>query len=318
MGELLHSNNYSPIRLSEEVLRFQKVHKKYGRLAILNGLSLRVRKGEVYGFLGRNGAGKSTSIRIAMGISKANQGSVKILGEHVGPKSIKARQTIGYVAQEQHFYGWMTPLTLGKFVRGFYPKWDEAEYQRLIKVMDLPAKRKIQTFSGGMKAKQALALALAHHPQLLILDDPTAGLDAVARREFIEMVRDQALSSQRTTFFSSHLIDEVEAAADRVGIIEGGKTIYEGSLDSLQGLVLKYRCPSEYALELPPLPESFQLLEQRQVSGNLEWVIRAQRPADFQAIPLPSHWQAEAMSLEDIFISLVAKRLGDTSYAGPV
>ncbi len=212
-------------RYAPPALEFRDLVKDFGKVRALQGLELRVERGEVYGFLGRNGAGKSTAIRIAMGISRSTSGDAMVFGERMTANATGVRRRIGYVAQEQTFYGWMTARTIGQFVSGFYPGWQDEEYERLIDQMGLPPQRKIRAYSGGMKAKLALALALAHRPDLLILDEPTAGLDAVARREFIEMVREQAECSHRTTFFSSHLIDEVETAADRVGSTrEGGST----------------------------------------------------------------------------------------------
>ncbi len=230
------------------------LRKRYGAFEALSGLDLTVHEGEVYGFLGRNGAGKSTTIRILMGITHATGGELSLFGEPLGRDPVRLRQRIGYVAQEQNFYAWMTPITIGRFVAGFYPTWDDPEYTRLVQALDLPPRRKIGAFSGGMKAKLALALALAHRPTLLVLDEPTAGLDAVARREFLEMVREQAERTRRTTFFSSHLIDEVERAADRVGIVDDGRMRYEGGLRELSERVRMLRGPAEASLDLPPVP----------------------------------------------------------------
>jgi len=217
------------------VLELSGLEKRYGRVVALKGLDLTIRAGEVYGFLGRNGAGKSTAIRAIMGITHPTSGTVRLFGEEVTKRShVKLRQRVGYVAQDQTFYPWMTPKTLGRFVRGFYPSWNDATYADLLKRMDLPDSRRVGTFSGGMKAKVALAVALAHAPKLLVLDEPTAGLDPVARREFLEMIRDEAARTGATTFFSTHLIDEIEVAAHRVGIVDAGVTRYEGTVTDLR------------------------------------------------------------------------------------
>lgn len=215
------------------VLEVRGLTKHYGRVVALSGLDLTVTEGEVYGFLGRNGAGKSTTIRILMGITEATSGSLQLFGEPVGLDLVRARQRIGYVAQEQSFYPWMTPHDLAGFVRAFFPRWDDAEFVRLVKRLDLPTDRKIGTFSGGMRVKTALAIALAHRPPLLLLDEPTAGLDPVARREFLELVRAEQKTSGHTTFFSSHLVDEVELVAHRVGIVDDGRMRFEGTIPSL-------------------------------------------------------------------------------------
>ena len=219
------------------MLEVRGLTKKYGSVQALSGLDLTVAEGEVYGFLGRNGAGKSTTIRILMGITEATSGTIQLFGEPVGRDLVRTRQRIGYVAQEQSFYPWMSPRDLARFVRAFYPSWEDAEFARLTKRLELPTDRKIGTFSGGMRVKTALSIALAHRPPLLLLDEPTAGLDPVARREFLELVRAEQKTSGHTTFFSSHLIDEVELVADRVGIVDDGRMRFEGTIATLAARV---------------------------------------------------------------------------------
>lgn len=209
----------------------------------VDGLDLEVRSGEVYGFLGVNGAGKTTTIRMLMGIIKPDGGTITILGQRARRTTVRQKQSIGYVSQEQTFYPWMTCRALGKFVSGFYPSWDDTEFERLLHVLDLPRDRRASQLSGGMRVKLALALALASHPALLILDEPTSGLDPVARREFLELIRMQARQYHRTTFFSSHIIGEVERVADRVGIIHHGRMLYQGGLEELRDSVRQVRLP---------------------------------------------------------------------------
>ena len=235
-----------------KVLTLRGIHKSYGDLDVLKGLDLDVEEGTVYGFLGRNGAGKSTALRTIMGITYADAANIELLGDPVTGDAPELRQQVGYVAQEQHFYDWMTTESIGRFVAGFYPSWDKAEYLRLIKLLEIPTGRKIRGFSGGNHAKLALALALATRPRLLLLDEPTAGMDAVARREFIDIVRDQARSDQRTTLFSSHLIDEVERAADQIGVIDEGKMRFEGTLDDLRRSVRRYIYAPVKSVSAPP------------------------------------------------------------------
>ena len=224
----------TPAAELEVILRIDDLRVSYGRLQAVDHLNLTVRAGEIYGFLGRNGAGKTTTIRAMMGIIKPNRGRIELLGYRGRRIGVKQKQRIGYVSQEQHFYPWMSCRTLGRFVSGFYPTWDHEEYDRLLRLLELPPPRRVSHLSGGMRVKLALALALAHRPPILILDEPTSGLDPVTRREFLEIISRQARSHNRTTFFSSHLIDEVERVADRVGIIHNGRLCYEGEVTTLQ------------------------------------------------------------------------------------
>ncbi|MCB9596219.1 MAG: ABC transporter ATP-binding protein [Sandaracinaceae bacterium] len=273
--------------------------KRYGKVRALDSLDLSVGPGEVYGFLGRNGAGKSTTIRILMGITKPDGGVVRLFGEPVRGTPVHLRQKIGYVAQEQSFYEWMTAARLAKFVSRFYPTWDDATFLAQAKAQAIPLDRKVGTFSGGMKMKLALALALGHRPPLLILDEPSAGLDPVARREFLERVREDAERTGRTTFFSTHLVDEVELVADRVGILEDGRTRFEGTVEALAARVRQ-------VVDLegePPIAPGVRLLSDRVFRGRRRCVYEADDPAAFGALGVP----LDDLPLEEIFIEMVRR-----------
>jgi ABC-2 type transport system ATP-binding protein len=305
-------DDVSHMYAADPVLQLKDVHKSFGSLKVLDGLNIAVYPGEVFGFLGRNGAGKSTAIRLLMGITQCDAGHINVFGKPLKDDLIGIRQKIGYVAQDQNMYPWMTPRVLSKFVKSFYPAWDEKRYQQLINDFELPPKRRIGTFSGGMKAKLALTLALATRPQLLILDEPTAGMDPVARREFLDLVREQTVNDGATTFFSTHLIDEIEAIADRIGIVESGKAIYDGALDPLRNSINSWSIPKELYVA-GDLPGEFALsrlkvLKEGERQGR--WVITLQFSEDALAsteIVLNEGWRNEPMSLEDVFIAVVAK-----------
>src|SRR5688572_11569305 len=285
------------------VLRTTGLKKHFGRMVALNGVDITVREGEIYGFLGRNGAGKTTTIRALIGILAPDEGEMELLGRTIRRVDVKTKQRIGYVSQEPHCYPWMTARALGEFVSGFYPTWDGAEYDRLLGALDLPADRRFSQLSGGMQMKLALALALAHRPALLILDEPTAGLDPVARREFLELIASQARNHGRTTFFSTHLIDEVQRVADRVGIIDRGRMRYEGSVTDLRAEVKRVRTEPGGA---PPVPgPEFQLLRDESVAGSSALVFRAPAAA-WAAMSYGPAVRVEEMSLEDIFLAFAA------------
>jgi len=272
---------------ADVVLKLEGIKKAFGSLQVLDGLNLQVHEGEVFGFLGRNGAGKDDLIKI--------------------------RQQIGYVAQDQNMYPWMTPKIISKFVKGFYPSWSQERYQTLLDDFELPPKRRIGTFSGGMKAKLALTLALATRPRLLILDEPTAGMDPVARREFLDLVREHTVKDGATTFFSTHLIDEIEAVADRIAIVESGKTIYDGTLEPLRQRINSWSIPMSM-YQPGDMPGDFvmqgqKILKQQERKGR--WVVTVQFSTDMLSTTqmiLNEGWRHEAMSLEDVFIAIVASR----------
>ncbi len=288
----------------QNVLEVRGLKRHFGNVAAVQAVDLNVRAGEIYGFLGINGAGKTTTIRMLMGIIAAEAGTITLMGETTRRTSVKQKQRIGYVSQEQNFYPWMSCRELGKFVGSFYPTWDKAEFSRLLGVFEIPENRKVSHLSGGMKAKLALSLAIAPKPDLLILDEPTAGLDPVARREFMEIIVAQARQYQRTTFFSSHLIDEVERCADRIGILHAGQMRFEGGLHELRAEVRRVVFGGDLQVEVP---ESFELWTERKMEGHTSWVLRA--PAQvWETAQWPEGAEIQKLSLEDIFIACVAAR----------
>jgi ABC-2 type transport system ATP-binding protein len=292
------------------VLRTQGLRKRFGRMVALDGVELNVHEGEIYGFLGRNGAGKTTTIRALMGILSPDAGEIELLGRSVRRVDVKTKQRIGYVSQEPHCYPWMTARALGRFVGGFYPTWDKTEFDRLLSALDLPPDRRFSQLSGGMQMKLSLALALAHRPALLILDEPTAGLDPVARREFLDLIVSQARNHGRTTFFSTHLIDEVERVADRVGIIDRGRMRFEGGIPELRAEVRRVRwiVPRDPAMPPPlpvPLPEGFEVLRDESLSDERVMVLRA-HVASWMSADLGPGAVPEDLSLEDIFLAFAA------------
>ena len=215
------------------MLQTHALKKRYREVDVINGLELRIAAGDIYGFLGPNGAGKTTTIRMLMGIIAADSGTIELFGKQLKRPTNEEKKRIGYVSQDQHFYPWMTVADLGRFVGAFYPTWDTQEFQRLLRRLELASDRKAGQLSRGMQVKLGLALALAHRPALLILDEPTSGLDPLTRREFLEIIRSQAKSDGRTTFFSTHVIDDLEHTANKIGILHGGRLLYQGSAETL-------------------------------------------------------------------------------------
>jgi len=318
MVDINRSENAYPQPLSnrhaDPIVTLDKVSKRYGKLRVLNQLNLSVQPGEIYGFLGRNGAGKSTAIRLMMGISPPNSGHVSVFGEPMkGRRCAKARRHIGFVAQEQSFYPWMTPIRLGKFMGGLYPDWSNERYTSLLQRFELPDNRKAGSFSGGMKARLALSMALASNPRLLILDEPTAGMDPVARREFLSLVKAEVHSSDTTVFFSTHLVGDIEALANRIGILDGGKLVYEGSTEELAARSACFQADQSVNPEEFPLQElngrAYEMIRrssnQRQETLVLRWL-----EPDTQIIPapLPHGWRELPLSLEDIFVAMILQQ----------
>ncbi len=293
------STHQSPL-----VIRGLKQH--FGKVAAVDGVDIEVKDREVYGFLGVNGAGKTTTIRLLMGITAPDAGTITLFGKTEKRTTIAQKQMIGYVSQEQTFYTWMHGAQLGRFVSAFYPTWDQQEFERLLKRLEVPIDRRVSALSGGMKAKLALALALAPRPKLLILDEPTAGLDPVARHEFMAIVKEQFKKEGRSIFFSSHLIHEVERLAHRVGVIHQGKMRYEGSLKKWAMEIRRVKLPKN---KIWTIPIGFELL-QTAVNEKAQFYILKGAADLWKKIKLPAASQIETLNLEEIMIASVTRDLG--------
>jgi ABC-2 type transport system ATP-binding protein len=271
------------------LLRLEGITHRFGKVPVLDGLNLAVPAGEIYGFLGRNGAGKTTTLRLLMGLMPPDAGRIELFGETVKSVPVRFKRNIGFVPQEPHFYPWMTARQLGRFVGAFYPTWDDGEFERLLRRLDIPTDRKAAAMSGGTRTKLSLALAFAPRPPLLLLDEPTTGLDPVARREFNDQMIELQREQGTTVMFSSHLVGEVEQVAQRVGIIQAGATRFEGTIASLRAQVRRIA-----GLDQPCVEPGFE-----QVRGD---IYRADAGA-WDAVGLPPGARVEALGLEDIFLA---------------
>jgi ABC-2 type transport system ATP-binding protein len=218
------------------VIQFDDVFKVYGSDVALAGVSFEVPPGTVFALLGENGAGKTTAIRIMLGLANADRGSSTVLGMESASLGEYIRRRVGYVAERPTLYDWMTVRETGWFASGFYPDGFLTRYIELVGQFGLPLRRKIKAMSKGQRAKVSLALALAHDPELMILDEPTSGLDALVRREFLESMVDRAAAG-KTVLLSSHQIVEVERVADIVAIIRKGKLVALQRLDELKARI---------------------------------------------------------------------------------
>ncbi|HWY71744.1 MAG TPA: ABC transporter ATP-binding protein [Terriglobales bacterium] len=217
------------------VIETRELSKRYGDASVVCDLNLKVQRGQITGFLGRNGAGKSTTIKMLLGIAFPSSGSGTVLGRAIqnAKQSRHMRAEVAYVAEDKQLYSYMTVEQLIRFTRSFYRDWRTDTEQRLLRQFELPKQRKVKVLSKGMRTKLALLLALARRPQLLILDEPSEGLDPVGIEEFLsELVA--AASEGITVFFSSHQIAEVERIADQACIIDRGELRVSVSMDDLR------------------------------------------------------------------------------------
>lgn len=222
--------------MSDWVIETDALTKRYGAVEAVSGLDLRVAAGRITGFLGRNGAGKSSTIKMLLGMSHPTSGTGRILGHAIGDERAnrEARRHVAYVAEDKQTYAYMTVRQMIAFTRSFYDDWRADVEARLLRQYDLPLQRRVKALSKGMRTKLALLLALARRPQLLILDEPTEGLDPVSVEQLLQSLV-SAASDGTAVFFSSHQISEVERIADHVCMLDRGHLVLDASLDAIRG-----------------------------------------------------------------------------------
>ena len=229
--------------MADPVIETQGLQKSFKGLDALSGLDLNVPAGSIFGFLGRNGAGKTTTIKLLMGFLKPDGGNARVLGLAAtdAAASVEIRRRVGFVSEEKDLYPYMTVEQIIRFTRSFYTKWRDDLDRRYLKLLDLPPNRKISALSKGMRSKLMLLLGISHGAELLILDEPTEGLDPVAVEDVLRELVALGAADGTTIFFSSHQLAEVELIADHVCIIDRGAAIVTGSLDDLKAQYQRLR-----------------------------------------------------------------------------
>jgi ABC-2 type transport system ATP-binding protein len=193
-----------------------------------------VERGKTFAFLGRNASGKTTTIRMLLGLLKRDDGSIRVLGLDPTREPIELRRRVGYLAEDQTMYGWMQVGEILRFVAPFYPTWDHDLALRYVRDFELPIGTKIKHLSKGQNVRLGLVLALAHRPELVILDDPALGLDPIMRKQFNRDLITHLQGEGRTVFYSSHLLYEVEPVADEVAILDQGRVVRQADTETLR------------------------------------------------------------------------------------
>jgi ABC-2 type transport system ATP-binding protein len=222
--------------MEQWAIEINDLRKAYGKQCAVDGLTLRVPAGSIYGFLGKNGAGKTTTIELLLSIVRADSGSASVFGAPVtgGKESSSVRRRIGFVSEDKGLYPYMTVEQIIRFTRGFFPEWQMDMERRYLEMFELPLKKKVGDLSKGMASKLMLLLAMSRGADLLILDEPTDGLDPTAIEDVLRELVSIVASKGTTVFFSSHHLPEVEQIAEHICIIDQGKAVVAGSLDELK------------------------------------------------------------------------------------
>jgi ABC-2 type transport system ATP-binding protein len=237
---------------SKAAIEMENLSVSYGANQVLKGLSLEVPVGSIFGFLGANGAGKTTTIKTLLGFRPPNGGSARVLGYDVVRSRVEICARTGYVSEVNSLYEFLNVPQLCAFCRDVQRHWNQGVVDRYLQLFELPTKKRIKHLSKGMKSQLALCLALGNEPELLILDEPTTGLDPVARQVFLNTLVSEVAAKGSTIFFSSHILSEIEVIADRVAVLRDGKVVLSDELDTLRETQKILRLT--YA-ELPPAEE---------------------------------------------------------------
>jgi ABC-2 type transport system ATP-binding protein len=288
--------------MNDNVIVVENLFKYFDGRCVLDGINLKVPRGCIYGLLGRNGAGKTTIIRILLGLEPPTRGKTFLLETDSTNISAKLHGRIGYVAEGHNLIQNYKVSRVIKLCKNLSLKWNDEFFGHLIEKFRLPAERRIRDLSVGMRAQLNLALAMAIDPELLIFDDPTLGLDTVARRQFLELAIELIQQQGRTILFSSHILGDVERIADRIGILAAGKLVVDCPLEELKERVKKLQ-----VIFPESVPRNLYLTEviNQQIQGREMVITVANWNSQKQTILdtfKPSNCTEIPMSLEDIFI----------------
>jgi ABC-2 type transport system ATP-binding protein len=226
--------NFPSPSSASAVIAVENLSRRFGARLALDQVSLYVPRGCVFGLVGENGAGKTTLIKHILGLLKPEAGTVRVFERDPVADSVGVLTRVGYLSEHRDLPAWMRIDQLLRYTQAFYPAWDEHYAEQLREQFGLDPAARIKTLSQGQQAKAGLLLALAFRPELLLLDEPSTGLDPVVRRDILEAIIRTVAEEGRTVFFSSHLLDEIERVSDQVAMLERGRVVLCGTLDSIK------------------------------------------------------------------------------------
>jgi ABC-2 type transport system ATP-binding protein len=289
--------------MTSAIVNMEAVAKSFGSQQVLQGLDWQIEPGKVIGLLGRNGAGKSTLIECLLGLREPDAGAITLFGEPAGALGEAVRARIGYVPQQSELYEWLTPLQMLAYFKVLYPRWNNAKVDGLLKRWgfgkDLCHKQ-IGRLSGGEKQRLSIIRALAHEPDLLVLDEPVASLDPVGRRDFLRELVDGVIERDTTVIFSTHILSDLERVALDVAFLKDGKIALQAPLDEL--LESAHRVTGSAAamqgLQLPG-----EIRRQRGSDGSVSVLARLSTE-EANALGAAHAVHIDALGLEDLFVEV--------------
>jgi ABC-2 type transport system ATP-binding protein len=303
---LLLNNKLEAIIVNAQnlIVDTQQLQRKVGGVTILKGIDAAVKPGSVIALLGKNGAGKTTLLETFLGFAFPSHGEIKLWGIHATEILDEQKQKIGFVPQQDDLLQTMTGKEIVKLYRGFRKAWNQSLVEKLIIEWMIPMDIRVNRMSVGQRQKLSILLALAHEPQLLILDEPVASLDPIARRQFLQQLVEIAADENRAVIFSTHIVSDVERVANQVWMLRDGVMDYQGDLDTLKESIARITLPrASYINEnLSLLPE---IIKKREDSLHIQLTIKhwsAELEELLQA-KIPD-MRVEYLNLEDIFLEM--------------
>jgi ABC-2 type transport system ATP-binding protein len=285
------------------LLTAQALTKSFSGHPVLDGIDAEVRPGDIVGLLGANGAGKTTLLEVLTGLSPPSAGSARLFGAEAREATAAVKSRVGFVPQTDELIGDMRVSEYLELIASFYPDWDRALVGRLVSSWVLDTGKRIAKLSVGQRQKLAIITALAHKPELLILDEPVASLDPVARRQFLQQLVELGADERRAVVFSSHIVSDVERLANVIWILKAGKFIWQGELDALKESVVRVHIPAARAHVARAM---FRRVAAERTSGESTTLVAVRAPdEDWSGLAARlGDARVESLSLEDIFLEL--------------
>jgi ABC-2 type transport system ATP-binding protein len=287
--------------MSNSLAVAHNLSKSFGNRRVLDDLSFSIQPGDVIGVLGKNGAGKTTLLELMLGFSPPSSGTVRIFGDESVRLTGKSKARIGFVPQADELLDQLKAREQLKVIASFYSQWDQTLVERLVNTWELDLDQRVRELSLGQRQKLSILLALGHRPDLLLLDEPVASLDPIARRQFLEQIVDIAADGNRAVVFSSHIVSDIERLANKIWILKSGKLYWQGDLDALKESVVRIHVRS-----ISTEPNITGIFSQRRDGDYLTAVVGNWSDARRDEIEatLKSPVDVERLGLEDIFLEL--------------
>jgi ABC-2 type transport system ATP-binding protein len=255
--------------MEQPVVDVNELSRSFGGKTALDGVSFSATAGQVYGLVGTNGAGKTTLLKHLLGLLRATTGSVRVFGLDPVRDPVGVLGRVGYLSEERDLPEWMRVDELMRYTQAYHPTWDASYACELLETFALDPAKKIKELSKGMRAQAGLIAAVAHRPELLILDEPSSGLDALVRRDILDAIVRAVADDGRTVIFSSHLLDEVERMSDHVTMIQNGRVTLSGVLDDVRGAYQRSRVRFAEHFDHPPVLDTALVME----GGGRMWSV---------------------------------------------